>query len=117
RLFCPNKKCSQLLIADDKRANTAMECPYCTEQLCANCGVAWHQGMTCQQYQVGRDAAGQRDDQAVLDLAEQEGLRRCPGCGQMVERTQGCSHMHCRCGAVFCYSCGKSKKRGSGHYC
>ena len=60
RLFCPNKKCSQLLIADDKRANTAMECPYCTEQLCANCGVAWHQGMTCQQYQVGRDAAGQR---------------------------------------------------------
>lgn len=58
-----------------------------------------------------------KDDQAVLDLAEQEGLRRCPGCGQMVERTQGCSHMHCRCGAVFCYSCGKSKKRGSGHYC
>lgn len=120
RLYCPNPKCSQLLVADDKRAggcgqpllccagrlshsgrcwctlallgplrdkatsatkvrkhleilqtltlkrasptprsvrvlpsDTPIDCPYCKHQLCANCSVAWHAGMTCQQYQVG----------------------------------------------------------------
>jgi E3 ubiquitin-protein ligase RNF144 len=52
RLFCPNPQCSQLLVADDKRADTPMDCPHCTQLLCANCGVTWHQGMTCQAYQV-----------------------------------------------------------------
>jgi hypothetical protein len=36
-------------------------------------------------------AVRSKEDQALLDLAEKDGLRRCPGCGQMVERTQvGC---------------------------
>lgn len=29
-----------------------------------------------------------KEDQALLDLAEQEGMRRCPACGAMVQRTQ-----------------------------
>lgn len=41
-----------LQVADDKRADQAIACPYCDCQLCANCGVAWHKGMTCQQYQA-----------------------------------------------------------------
>ena len=28
RLYCPNPACSQLLLADDKRADVAMDCPY-----------------------------------------------------------------------------------------
>ena len=56
RLFCPNPQCSQLLVADDKREDTPMDCPHCTQPLCANCGVTWHQGMTCQAYQVLRVA-------------------------------------------------------------
>ncbi len=113
------------------------------KQLCANCGVAWHAGMTCQQYQVCNskglcarvlgclpaqpggttlqsrsgaalapwngpikcplttpatkvhssmqaqpDALRSKEDQALLDLAEQEGMRRCPACGAMVMRTE-----------------------------
>jgi E3 ubiquitin-protein ligase RNF144 len=52
RLFCPNPRCSQLLIADDKRADTPLDCPYCAQRVCAQCGVAWHKGLTCNQYQV-----------------------------------------------------------------
>lgn len=33
-------------------ADTPIDCPYCEHKLCANCGVAWHAGMTCQQYQA-----------------------------------------------------------------
>ena len=58
-----------------------------------------------------------KEDQALLDMAEQEGLKRCPACGAMVERTMGCSHISCRCGATFCFSCGKRKEKGSNHYC
>ncbi|KAL4421593.1 hypothetical protein ABPG75_010884 [Micractinium tetrahymenae] len=117
RLFCPNPKCSQLLVADDKRADTPIDCPHCEHKLCANCGVAWHADMTCQQYQAQPGALRSKDDQALLDFAQQAGMRRCPACGVMVERTEGCSYMSCRCGACFCYSCGKRKEPHSNHYC
>ena len=32
----------------------------------------------------------------------------CPRCFVLVERSGGCNHMHCRCGADFCYLCGES---------
>ncbi|KAI3429704.1 hypothetical protein D9Q98_005789 [Chlorella vulgaris] len=97
RLFCPNPSCSQLLIADDKQEDTALECPYCTHQLCANCGVAWHKDLTCRQYQALPGAVRSKAEQALLDMAEEQGMRRC--------------------GTVFCYSCGASKAKGSSHYC
>ena len=34
----------------------------------------------------------------------------------MIERSQGCNHMTCRCGHQFCYICGKDWKN-NGHLC
>mmetsp|Transcript_27656 Transcript_27656/g.81285 ORF Transcript_27656/g.81285 Transcript_27656/m.81285 type:complete len:342 (+) Transcript_27656:43-1068(+) len=31
----------------------------------------------------------------------------CPRCHIIVERTEGCNHVRCRCGHEFCYRCGK----------
>jgi hypothetical protein len=31
----------------------------------------------------------------------------CPVCSHFVERTGGCDHMSCICGASFCYKCGQ----------
>ena len=31
---------------------------------------------------------------------------KCPSCSQLVERSYGCDHMSCVCGAEFCYRCG-----------
>ncbi|KDQ17823.1 hypothetical protein BOTBODRAFT_171538 [Botryobasidium botryosum FD-172 SS1] len=31
----------------------------------------------------------------------------CPSCGMLVEKTFGCNHIHCRCGAHFCHVCGE----------
>ncbi len=38
-------------------ADTPIDCPHCKHKLCANCGITWHAGMTCQQYQA---SAGRR---------------------------------------------------------
>ena len=32
----------------------------------------------------------------------------CPRCFALVERSEGCNHMRCRCGADFCWLCGES---------
>jgi hypothetical protein len=41
----------------------------------------------------------------VQALAEKKGWKTCPKCSQVVERTEGCLHMTCRCKAQWCYSC------------
>jgi hypothetical protein len=42
----------------------------------------------------------------VLQMGENAGWRRCYKCRNLVELTQGCSHITCRCKAQFCYICG-----------
>lgn len=46
-------------------------------------------------------------DQALYQLMETMGWRRCPDCGTLVERTTGCPHIVCVCGGEFCYLCGE----------
>ena len=47
---------------------------------------------------------------AMLDLAETEGWRRCYNCRSLVEKASGCRHMTCTCKAQFCYTCGSKWK-------
>lgn len=49
--------------------------------------------------------------EAQPDLATwalQGNTQMCPQCFTLVERTRGCRHMTCRCGAEFCYACGNT---------
>ncbi|RAL66785.1 hypothetical protein DID88_007568 [Monilinia fructigena] len=39
-------------------------------------------------------------------MAKSAGWRRCYKCRTLVELSQGCSHITCRCKAQFCYICG-----------
>ncbi|PRP80886.1 helicase domain-containing protein [Planoprotostelium fungivorum] len=40
-------------------------------------------------------------------------LVRCPSCRMPVQKNGGCDHMHCRCGAHFCWLCGREQDPGS----
>ncbi|KAI0735374.1 hypothetical protein C8Q76DRAFT_712054 [Earliella scabrosa] len=44
-------------------------------------------------------------DHAVLTMAEDNGWKRCPVCGQIVKLVYGCNHMTCRCKHQFCFVC------------
>lgn len=41
--------------------------------------------------------------------------RQCSNCKFVVERTEGCNHMTCRCKHQFCYICGGDWSNG--HLC
>ena len=39
----------------------------------------------------------------------------CPSCFSLIQRTEGCPHMKCKCGAQFCYTCGAPWPCGQSH--
>eukprot|EP00775_Hariotina_reticulata_P005403 gene5403-biopygen7207 len=135
RVYCPFMDCSEPFLldmtdagpqaagADDGQGSSSSsrqqpgeqqqpnECPYCHRAFCLACGTTgWHQNMTCHQFQALPPDRRSTDAVVLMRLAEQQGWQQCPGCSFLVERTQGCNYVHCRCGVGFCYVCGKRYK-------
>lgn len=110
RIYCPHKDCSALLIRKedgDKEAVGPEICPYCTKAFCPRCRIAgWHQGFTCSDFQALPGHLKSAEDAAVLKLSSDKAWKKCPSCNMVVERSEGCNHVKCRCGTDFCYSCG-----------
>jgi IBR domain. len=85
------------------------QCPKCTKMYCLRCRVEWHDGLTCKQFQEQKD---HQKDEYILNFIRGQKFKQCPQCKYWVERSQGCDAMTCRCGAQFCYRCGRM---GDGH--
>ncbi|XP_077240898.1 E3 ubiquitin-protein ligase RSL1-like [Tasmannia lanceolata] len=108
RFYCPFKDCSAIMVDDGGVVVTQSECPECHRLFCAQCKVAWHSGVECEEFQsLNRDERG-RDDLIVMELAKSSKWKRCPRCRFYVEKNEGCQHITCRCGLQFCYGCGAS---------
>jgi hypothetical protein len=58
---------------------------------------------------AGVQAAENSNDgaEALATYAKTKKLKKCPSCRQLVEKSQGCNAITCRCGICFCYICGK----------
>src|ERR1700733_5800323 len=104
RWYCPEPKCAKW-IAPSKIHHSRMsaqKCPHCRTKICGMCrGLGHEENTNCPQ-DFGMNA--------MLDLAETEGWRRCYNCRSLVEKTSGCRHMTCTCKAQFCYTCGSKWK-------
>ncbi|KIV83706.1 hypothetical protein PV11_05708 [Exophiala sideris] len=100
RWYCPNAKCLKWIppTKPHRNRNSNQKCPHCACAICSICrGQAHDRSSDCPQ-DYGMEA--------TMSLAESEGWRRCYKCRTMVERSTGCRHMTCKCGAQFCYVCG-----------
>ncbi|XWS26526.1 hypothetical protein CRYUN_Cryun26dG0039100 [Craigia yunnanensis] len=106
RFYCPFKDCSMLLIDDGGQVVMESECPNCRRLFCAQCKVPWHTGIECGEFQRLHKDEREREDIMLMKLAKEKKWARCPKCRFVVERTQGCRSMRCRCGTAFCYDCG-----------
>lgn len=117
RYYCPYKDCSELLLKDTPEIGSSSgetfkqsECPNCRRLFCAQCGVTWHAGLDCNEYQRLSPSEREQDDLKLLKLAKEKQWQRCPKCKSIVERESGCTHMTCRCNFQFCYKCGSEWK-------
>ncbi|OTA53318.1 hypothetical protein K449DRAFT_317933, partial [Hypoxylon sp. EC38] len=95
RIYCHRPNCSAFIPPANCADGVGM-CHVCYNRTCTLCKGPAHVGDNCP-----RDDALQR----LLDVARENGWRRCPSCHAMIERRGGCYHMTCLCSAQFCYIC------------
>nr|KAJ0227245.1 hypothetical protein LSAT_V11C100016230 [Lactuca sativa] len=116
KFYCPFKDCSVMLVDDGGESVTSSECPNCHRLFCAQCKVAWHSEMDCNEFQSLNEDERNPEDIMLMQLAKSKEWRRCPSCNIIVEKQEGCHRISCRlptdlsccrCGNHFCYGCGK----------
>ncbi len=120
--FCRAADCNGMIMREDLgqlgTASTSKHHFVCTvneeHQWCLQCDVIWHKDTTCEKYQEWK-RNNDNADAEVDRLVQQMGWKRCPGCGNGVERVAGCNAMKCRCGVGFCYLCAFRAPKGDAH--
>ncbi|KAJ4950936.1 hypothetical protein NE237_027768 [Protea cynaroides] len=103
--YCPFADCSALILNECEGNITRSNCPNCKKLMCFQCKLPWHVGFRCDETQEMRD----ENDIFFSELVDRNKWKRCPGCNFHVERFEGCQNIKCRCGVLFCYTCGRVK--------
>ncbi|KAK3365181.1 hypothetical protein B0T24DRAFT_427321 [Lasiosphaeria ovina] len=101
RMFCPNAMCSEFIppaTKIDPKHPFETTCKACNTRACTMCKRHAHR--------LGQDCPKDQELEAVLQMGEKSGWKRCYKCRTLVELATGCTHMTCRCRAQFCYICG-----------
>lgn len=101
RIFCPNSTCGEFIRPRgriDPKHPFDVVCRRCRTRVCIMCKRDAHP--------LGQDCPADWELETVLKMGEKSGWRRCYKCRTLVELSQGCTHMTCRCKAQFCYICG-----------
>jgi IBR domain, a half RING-finger domain len=95
RVYCANPNCSAFL-GPSNSLQTDILCTQCNTTVCSNCKNTAHPNEAC------------AENAAILEvraLALAEHWPTCPGCHNIIELSQGCFHIICRCRTSFCYLC------------
>lgn len=73
-----------------------VSCHACATRYCAQCGVSWHQGLSCAEYSataVNENMTEQENQ--ILALIQSIDGRRCPNCQLVIIKDGGCHNMLC----------------------
>ncbi|KAI9842484.1 MAG: hypothetical protein M1838_003099 [Thelocarpon superellum] len=101
RMFCPNAGCGDFI-----PTQTIHDPQHPLDVICTSCDTVACKQCRREAHVTGEDCPADWELDAVLQMGENQGWRRCYKCRTLVELTAGCSHMTCRCKAQFCYICG-----------
>lgn len=112
RLYCPYSDCSELFLKTPSSSSSSQTaiwkdamCVSCKRNFCLSCEVPSHAPLSCAEYQELPSEDKQEHDLRLFELAALSQWKRCGQCRMMIQRTEGCAHMTCRCGYQFCYNC------------
>ena len=101
--YCTTPDCQQIYRHSPEMR--VLQCPSCFSSICSACDEEAHEGVTCQERRDQKNPSVQ--DRLFNEWANEHG-KRCPECKSVIEKTEGCNHITCRCGAHFCWKCGKT---------
>ena len=98
---CPTPDCSSIY-----RVSENGKCYFCSEcqaTICTTCHDPYHDGVTCEMYQRGKEEADRFERWMRRNPRER---KRCPKCRTPIEKTEGCNSVCCgRCRAHICWVC------------
>lgn len=113
---CP--KCNIKFVIDNEA--THFQCSECKFQYCSNekCYRTWSDHrQPCEFYHKNSEEEG------FEEYIKKHGLKRCPVCDAVIEKTKNCNYIHCssnKCQkkTIFCYCCGEilKEKELADHY-
>jgi hypothetical protein len=105
--YCPNPRCATPYEENEeaKNNNVRRRCVECKEDFCSNCKTPWHQGMDCAAFTQFKRNNQDYDDASLELLASRNSWKHCPKCDRVIEKSEGCNHMTCRCAHEFCFVC------------
>lgn len=84
KTYCSVPACSTFIGASHIAADTAVAtCPACEELTCVTCKSVTHAG----------DCPSDPSMPATLEVAQENGWKRCQECGRMIDRIEGCNHI------------------------
>ncbi|KAF3603121.1 hypothetical protein F2Q69_00033537, partial [Brassica cretica] len=109
KVYCPYPNCSFLLDPREclssasassssssmSESSCCVKCPLCERFVCVDCGVPWHDSMSCEEFQILPVDERYPDDITLHRLARYKRWKRCQQCRIMIELAQGCNHMTC----------------------
>lgn len=105
--YCPTPDCGQLYrVAKPSTPNDSrlFTCPACLVATCTCCHGSYD-GLTCAETRDLDDRGQEALQEAKLKL----GIKDCPRCGTMIEKSSGCNHLTCTvCKAHICWVCMKT---------
>lgn len=97
---CTNGQIYDDLDPDSPNGNRIL-CSVCSFVMCFKHHCPWHQGLTCDEYDLRR-----KDDDEETESWLAEKTKSCPNCNIPIEKGTGCFHMTCRaCRYEFCWEC------------
>jgi hypothetical protein len=82
--------------------NKTVQCVNCHKLTCFTHRCPWHDGMTCEEYDMPRNAGQKHASERWIDGH----TKICPKCHSHIEKNDGCDHMTCfKCKHEFCWEC------------
>ncbi|XP_021850845.1 probable E3 ubiquitin-protein ligase ARI2 [Spinacia oleracea] len=100
--WCPSiPHCGNAIrIKDD--AVCEVECT-CGKQFCFRCLSEIHSPCSCLMWELWNKKCNKTNTSKWITV----NTKRCPSCGKLVEKIGGCRTVHCFCGSIICWVCGK----------
>jgi hypothetical protein len=100
-IWCSNLSCNVGQLNVDGELNNIVTCFNCHQKTCFTHKVKWHEGITCEEYDMNIDPDYESSRRWIV-----ENSKKCPNCPYQIEKNDGCDHMKCvKCRHEFCWSC------------